>query len=896
MNFRPLISSYAGLALAVFTLNAMPFAHAQSALTEPDFSGMFAPTGIAQVVARDPVRGWNYVQSSAYAADAVYFINGIAVKRLSRVSDSGYVDLAWVGPDPGEVRTALVLANGDLVVYSGVYNNWQRLVLTSSGGYLPVPFFWTNEVLFRQPNSPIATDERGYRYAIFERPLAIGLHRAAVRRIAPDGSPDPNWRLDLDVDASLISRLAVAGDGSLSVFYVEALTAGAAALGRASVSDAIRWSTPLSAVPAALAADAAGRVYLLGNKLSVLGLTATLLRVDSTGAVDRQWLPAFESAGPGYPAGLQVVANRGVVVTSSPTARAVVRLVSLTDGTVLATRAIATIALISGVEPNGDIVVSAPTRLTLLSPGVADFSERFVDLRSGPKPIIADVKRWGSGYVVGGQFEYWYDGVRYSNLMRLGVHLKPDATWQPGVTGAVNALTIDRDGGLLVGGASLLDAQTSLIRFSADRRLDPQWRKPFDDAVFTVTAAADGAVFAGGRFARVDGINRSWIARFGADGSLENNWAQTLPWQVPTPFTLDYSTADGVKRIIDAGDGGVLVIWQVTPFFEEPYLQQGRFSRSANGPLIANSSALSTINPTTLAQDPSSGRLFGTRYSLGSLLVRLLPVTLELDPFWSPPRAFADLTALSDGHFYLSNGRRLLRSVNSATLDADWQLGAASIAGWLDTLNAGDALRWPAQGAPSVIRTPSQAIGQRTVIEYFAKNVQRFFITARAAEQQQLDAFPTQFARTGMQFSAFDAAVVPPPAGVTELGPPQTLFTPAGALPICRFYAPPSRGGSNTHFYGRGADCQFLNAFSGVINEGYDFAALPPLGVNGACPSNAPTPVYRLFNTLVASNNSNHRYVVSQARVDEMKARGWADEGIAFCATSATDSRAFGQW
>jgi len=27
-----------------------------------------------------------------------------------------------------------------------------------------------------------------------------------------------------------------------------------------------------------------------------------------------------------------------------------------------------------------------------------------------------------------------------------------------------------------------------------------------------------------------------------------------------------------------------------------------------------------------------------------------------------------------------------------------------------------------------------------------------------------------------------------------------------------------------------------------------------------------------------------------------MKARGWVDEGIAFCATSATDSGAFGQW
>ena len=131
---------------------------------------------------------------------------------------------------------------------------------------------------------------------------------------------------------------------------------------------------------------------------------------------------------------------------------------------------------------------------------------------------------------------------------------------------------------------------------------------------------------------------------------------------------------------------------------------------------------------------------------------------------------------------------------------------------------------------------------------------------------------------------------------MTELGPPQPLFNPAGAVPICRFYAPPERGGSNTHFYGRGTDCQFLNTFSGVVNEGYDFAAPVPAALAGLCPVNAPMPVYRMFNNLAASNSGNHRYVVSQTRIDEMKARGWVDEGIAFCATSAVDSRAFGQW
>ena len=230
--------------------------------------------------------------------------------------------------------------------------------------------------------------------------------------------------------------------------------------------------------------------------------------------------------------------------------------------------------------------------------------------------------------------------------------------------------------------------------------------------------------------------------------------------------------------------------------------------------------------------------------------------------------------------------------------DPDWTLGGRSIAGWLDTSTPGDGLTWVNQsgGALIVIRSPSPAIAQRTAVEYFAKNLQRFFFTARVDDQRSLDANPTQFARTGMQFGAFDGTVVPPKVGVIEVGPPQPLFRPDGALPICRFYSAPLRGGSNTHFYGRRAECQLLNTYAEVVNEGYDFAAPPPASSSGTCPANAAVPVYRLYNNQSASNNGNHRYVVSLARIDEMKLRGWLDEGIAFCATSAIDSRAFGQW
>ena len=361
-----------------------------------------------------------------------------------------------------------------------------------------------------------------------------------------------------------------------------------------------------------------------------------------------------------------------------------------------------------------------------------------------------------------------------------------------------------------------------------------------------------------------------------------------------------------MQKILDAGEGGILASWRRVGVDLNDTLQWARLSRAASGAVVTSASALDRVNPNSIVQDPVSGRLFATKFVADPVtrlyrqsIIRLLPVTLEIDSFWSPPTADADVAAITETHLYLTNNRRMLRSANSATNDLVWTIAdrnRPTLAGWIDTAKAGDALMWPTRGAPQAIRSPTQAIGQRTAIEYFAKHIQRFFITTRAAEQQQLDALPAQFARTGMQFGTFDGEVTPPSATIVEAALPPPPFSAAGALPICRFYSPPERGGSNTHFYGDGTDCQFLNTVSGVVNEGYDFAAPMPAALTGLCPANAATPVYRMFNNQSASNNSNHRYVVSLARIDEMKARGWVAEGIAFCATSATDSKGFGRW
>ena len=108
------------------------------------------------------------------------------------------------------------------------------------------------------------------------------------------------------------------------------------------------------------------------------------------------------------------------------------------------------------------------------------------------------------------------------------------------------------------------------------------------------------------------------------------------------------------------------------------------------------------------------------------------------------------------------------------------------------------------------------------------------------------------------------------------------------AQPTCRFYFGPARGGSNSHFYGTQQDCAIANTLKHFAYEGSDFGALRPAG--GVCATGHPVGVMRLFNNRVATNEGNHRYVVGMRVVNAMVAAGWINEGVVFCATSATEA------
>lgn len=169
---------------------------------------------------------------------------------------------------------------------------------------------------------------------------------------------------------------------------------------------------------------------------------------------------------------------------------------------------------------------------------------------------------------------------------------------------------------------------------------------------------------------------------------------------------------------------------------------------------------------------------------------------------------------------------------------------------------------------------PPVAATTAEVVEYFLVALNKYFITGRAAEQALLDGLPASFRRTGAKFSAFAAA-----------------GAPSGTEPICRFYLPPAKGGPNSHFYGRPADCDLIRASSNPAfeYEGEDFAVAIP--VNGACPQSAPFTVYRSFNNRAAQNDGNHRYTNALSRYNEMSAKNWVGEGPVFCSAVALDGQ-----
>ena len=145
-----------------------------------------------------------------------------------------------------------------------------------------------------------------------------------------------------------------------------------------------------------------------------------------------------------------------------------------------------------------------------------------------------------------------------------------------------------------------------------------------------------------------------------------------------------------------------------------------------------------------------------------------------------------------------------------------------------------------------------------SVVEYYNRALDHYFVTANPIEIADLDAGgKVGWARTGSGFSA-DATAA------------------AGGTPVCRFYIPPGLGDS--HFFSASpAECADVQVkFPELILESVAAFYLPlPDPVTSACAAGT-IPVYRLWNKRA---DTNHRYTVDPSIRDQMIGMGYVAEG-----------------
>ena len=162
------------------------------------------------------------------------------------------------------------------------------------------------------------------------------------------------------------------------------------------------------------------------------------------------------------------------------------------------------------------------------------------------------------------------------------------------------------------------------------------------------------------------------------------------------------------------------------------------------------------------------------------------------------------------------------------------------------------------------------------VVEYRNRLIDHYFLTADPLEIAGIEAGAAGpgWERTGFGFTAW---------GLNDLG--QSC---PGCLPAARFYGTPGLG-PNSHFYT--LDAQEAAGLelpgTGWTLEKDAFHAWAPQP-DGTCAFDLQ-PVYRLYNGRWMFNDSNHRYVTSRRVREDMRARGWADEGTQFCVQSAVE-------
>ena len=128
--------------------------------------------------------------------------------------------------------------------------------------------------------------------------------------------------------------------------------------------------------------------------------------------------------------------------------------------------------------------------------------------------------------------------VTRNRIARLNADYTIDTTFSPGADGTINALILQSDGKIAVGGTfsnvkgntdTTLTLRRGLARFNANGTVDTTWDPNVNDTaegadIIALARQSDGKILVGGNFTTINALARLRVARLNTDGSLDTSF------------------------------------------------------------------------------------------------------------------------------------------------------------------------------------------------------------------------------------------------------------------------------------------------------------------------------------------------------------------------------------
>lgn len=186
----------------------------------------------------------------------------------------------------------------------------------------------------------------------------------------------------------------------------------------------------------------------------------------------------------------------------------------------------------------------------------------FNPVNIGPTSLVSAVAIQPDGRIVLGG-----DGPDPTGLRTYTARLFPDASFDGTFVGAANgpiyAIAVQPDGRLIIGGNFTQVGMNNewsrprLARLNTDGTADSTFNPDFNGIVNAIAVQPDGRILVGGSFSVVSGVPRSNLVRLNPDGSVDHSFVGGASGEVSSA-AADFSGA-GVAALSIQADGKILV-------------------------------------------------------------------------------------------------------------------------------------------------------------------------------------------------------------------------------------------------------------------------------------------------------------------------------------------------